>query len=179
MKIIHKGDFRESRWRNGMGRSWDIASDPPGTEDFGWRLATALIEADVPFSDYPGVDRIFTLVEGNGLDLDFEGRSTLNVGRRFVPHPYPCDVPTVCRLRNGPCRALNLFTRRSQWMATAEVLSSGAEIAHDGPILLFALDGAAGLDRGALGVGDAAVTEGHATTDTEGFLFVARLSPQC
>jgi len=30
-----------------------------------------------------------------------------------------------------------------------------------------------------LGEGDAAVTEGHATTDTEGFLFMARLLPQC
>jgi len=179
MKIIRKGDFRETRWRNGMGLSWDIASQPPGTEDFGWRLATALIESDVPFSDYPGVDRIFTLIEGNGLDLDFEGRTTLRVGRRFVPHPYPCDVPTFCRLRDGPCRALNLFTRRGQWSATADVLSSGAEIAHDGPILLFALEGAADLDGAALGEGDAAVTEGHATAETEGFLFMARLLPQC
>ena len=157
MRIIRRQDFREGRWRNGMGVSWDIASDPPGTEDFGWRFATARIEADVPFSLYPDVDRIFTLIAGQGLDLDFEGRPGLAVDRLFVPHPYPCDVPTFCRLRGGPCRALNLFTRRGRWSATADILSSGAEIAHDGPILLFALEGAADVDGAALGEGDAAI----------------------
>jgi hypothetical protein len=179
MRIIRKGEFREGPWRNGMGVSWDIASEPEGAEDFGWRLAIARIDRDVPFSDYPGVDRIFTLIEGNGLDLDFAGGPSLAVERRFVPHPFPCDVPTFCRLRHGPCRALNLFTRRTAWRATVEILSSGAEIAHDGPILLFALEGAADHDGAALGTGDAAVTERHATADTEGFLFVARLSPEC
>ena len=175
MRIIRKQDFREGRWRNGMGVSWDIASDPPEDDDFGWRFATARIEADVPFSHYHGVDRIFTLVEGEGLDLDFEGGETLAVHRRFVPHPYPCDVPTFCRLRNGPCLALNLFMRRGQWSAAAEVLSSGAEIAHPGPILVFALQGAADVNGAALGPGDAAVAAERVSADTEGFLYVARL----
>lgn len=178
MKLICRHDFREGRWRNGMGVSWDIASDAPGRDDFGWRFATALIETDVPFSLYPEVDRIFTLVSGNGLDLAFAGKPGLAVDRLFVPHPYACDVPTYCRLRGGPCLALNLFTRRGRWSATADILSSGAEIAHDGPILLFALQGAADANGAALGEGDAAITDRHVAAHTEGFLFVARLSPQ-
>jgi environmental stress-induced protein Ves len=175
MKIIRKEDYRQSRWRNGMGASWEIASFPPATEDFGWRFATALIETDVPFSFYPDVERIFTLAAGQGLDLDFEGRPGLAVDRLFVPHPYPCDVPTFCRLRGGPCLALNLFTHRDRWSATAEILSSGAEIVHDGPILLFALQGAADADGAALGQGDAAITQDRVKIATEGFLFAARL----
>ena len=175
MRIIRKSEFIEGRWRNGMGMSWDIASDPAGTEDFGWRFAIARIDADVPFSDYPNVDRIFTLIEGNGLDLDFEGRPALAVHRRFVPHPYPCDVPTFCRLRDGACRALNLFTRRGRWRAAADVMSSRAEIAHPGLILLFALKGAADVDGHALAEGDAAIAADGITADTEGFLYAARL----
>jgi uncharacterized protein len=178
MRIIRRQDFRKSRWRNGMGASWEIDSFPSDTEDFGWRFATALIETDVPFSHYRDVDRIFTLISGQGLDLEFAGRPSLAVDRLFLPHPYPCDVPSFCRLRGGPCVALNLFTRRGSWSATVDILSSGAEIAHDGPILFFALEGAADLDGAALGEGDAAITERHATAGTEGFLFVARLSPQ-
>ncbi len=178
MRIIRNDDFREGRWRNGKGVSWDIASDPPGTEDFGWRLATALIETDVPFSLYPDTDRIFTLISGEGLDLDFEGGRSLVVHQQFVPHPFACDVPAYCRLRKGPCRALNLFTRRGAWQATAEILSSGAEITHDGPILLFALAGAADVDEASLGEGDAAVTEGRVRAATEGFLYAARLKAQ-
>jgi environmental stress-induced protein Ves len=175
MQIIRQGDYREGRWRNGVGVSWDIAGDPPGSEDFGWRFAIARIEKDVPFSEYPHADRIFTLIEGDGLDLDFAGRPSLAVERLFVPHPYPCDVPTFCRLRGGPCRALNLFTRRNRWSATADILSSTAEISHAGPILLFALSGSAGVNGQALVQGDSAIAEGQVKSDTEGFLFAARL----
>ena len=80
-------------------------------------FAIARIDDDVPFSSYPEVDRIFTLIEGAGLDLDFDDRPSLVVHRLFVPHFYPCDVKTFCRLRAGPCRALNLFLRRGAWRA--------------------------------------------------------------
>ena len=176
MRIIRKADFVEGRWRNGMGVSWDIASDPPGVDDFGWRFAIARIDADVPFSNYPHVDRVFTLIEGNGLDLAFEGQPGLAVHRRFVPHHYPCDLPTFCYLRDGPCRALNLFTRRGRWRADADILSSGAEIAHTGPVLLFALQGAADVDGHALAEGDAAIAADNVTADSEGFLYAARLT---
>jgi environmental stress-induced protein Ves len=176
MRIIRRSDLVEGRWRNGMGVSWDIASDPPGVDDFGWRFAIARIDADVPFSHYPQVDRIFTLIEGNGLDLAFEGHRSLAVHRRFVPHPYPCDVPTFCHLRDGPCRALNLFTRRGRWRATADILSSGADLAHAGPMLLFALAGAADVNGHALAEGDAAIAADNVTADTEGFLYAARLT---
>jgi environmental stress-induced protein Ves len=175
MKIIRHREFREGRWRNGMGVSWDIASDAAAPDGFGWRFATARIDADVPFSVYPGVDRIFTLFEGGGVDLDFEGIGSFAVHSLFVPYPFSCDVPAFCRLRADTTMALNLFTRREIWSATADVLSSGAEVDHDGPILLFALSGAADVEGQALGQGDAAVAEGHVTADTEGFLFAARL----
>jgi hypothetical protein len=178
MRIIRREDFRQTRWRNGLGTSWDIASSPPDTEDFGWRFATALIETDVPFSLYPGIDRIFTLITGHGLDLAFDGMPGLSVERLFVPHPFPCDVPAFCKLRRGPCRALNLFTRRERWTATADILSSGARIAHDGPILLFALEGAAEAGGAVLRQGDAAVMADRVTAGTEGFLFAARLGPR-
>jgi hypothetical protein len=144
----------------------------------GSTLTIARIDADVPFSSYPDVDRIFTLIAGNGLDLEFEGHRSLAVHRRFVPHPYPCDVPTFCHLRDGPCRALNLFTRRGNWRATADILSSGAELAHPGPILLFALQGAADVNGHTLGEGDAAIAADSITADTEGFLYAARLFAQ-
>jgi environmental stress-induced protein Ves len=175
MRIIRRHDVREGRWRNGLGVAWDIASEPEGREDFGWRFAIARIDRDVPFSIYPGVDRIFTLIEGEGLDLDFASRPPLAVDKHFVPHLYPCDIETVCRLRKGPCRALNLFTRRGTWTAAADILSSGAEIAHDGPILLFALQGAADADGAALEEGDTAIASTHVAADTEGILFAARL----
>jgi environmental stress-induced protein Ves len=175
MEIIRRSSLREGRWRNGLGVSWDIASEPPGVETFGWRFAIARIDTDVPFSLYPDVDRIFTLIAGDGLRLDFEGRSSLIVERRFVPHVFACDIPTSCHLRRGSCHALNLFTRRGQWSASVDVLSSGCDISHDGPILLFALEGAADVNGQVLGEGDAAVAADEVRADTEGFLYAVKM----
>lgn len=180
VRVVRKADFREGRWRNGLGTSWDIASEPPsaGMDDFGWRFATARIDADVPFSAYQQVDRIFTLIEGAGLELAFGNGRKLNVERLFVPHLFACDIPTFCTLSDGPCMALNLFTRRGMWEAQAEILSINAEIAHSGPVLLFALKGRAEAEGEMLEAGDAAVApSGAVRVGASGSLaYAARLS---
>ena len=179
MQVIRAGDFRQGRWLNGMGLSWDIASDPPdaGFKDFCWRFAIARIDADVPFSRYENVDRIFTLLEGNGLALELEGSGAIIVDRMHEPHAFPGDVPTTCRLNNGPCRALNLFLSREAWSGEAMILRGRHSLAHAGPILLFALDGNVQCDGALLNAGDALVTSGTITCDAgSGSLYAALLS---
>lgn len=176
MKIIRREDLKEGRWRNGMGVSWDIASDPPDAADFGWRLAIARIDSDVPFSHYPDIDRVFTLIDGNGLDLDFEDGETLAVHRLFVPHPYACDRPTFCRLKQGPCRALNLFMRRGLWHASVDILSSGADISHPGPIIVHVLQGEADVNGEAMQCGDTLIDQDHVKIRGAGLIYVAKLS---
>ena len=179
MKLIRKSELTEGTWRNGKGLRWDIAAEPPGTEHsghFGWLFGVARIDADVPFSSFPDVERIFTLIEGNGLDLQFEGHPSLAVHDPFVPHPHPCNAPTFCHLRDGPCLTLNLFTRRGHWAARADVHSGRAEIVHPGAILLFALQGEATVNGLALNPGDAAIASDAVTVQTEGFVFAARMT---
>ena len=177
MRVIRAAEFKETRWRNGMGLSWDIASDPPAIEDFGWRFAIARIDADVPFSHYPNTDRVFTLIDGQGLDLDFDGGKTLAVARRFMPNTFACDVPAFCRLRDGPCRALNLFTQRGMWTAAADVVSGATVITQAGPILLFALEGVSRIDDQMLDQGDAAIALERVDVSAAGaLLYAARLT---
>lgn len=179
MRLIRKSDMVQGRWRNGMGVSWDIADWPEGAGagDFGWRFALARIDADVPFSRYPGIDRYFTLVDGDGLDLEFSGSRPLAVGKPHVPHFYPCDVDTFCRLRGGPCLALNLFLKRGAWTARIDIVQGEAILRHDGPILFYALDGEAAVNGQALASGDAAVADTQAAVSAgRAHLYVARLS---
>ena len=123
-KILKSESYREGRWLNGLGLSWDIASAPhdAGAQDFDWRMALAQIDSSLAFSHYPNVDRIFTLIEGRGLDLVFNDRMVLKIDRRFVPNEFPGDVKTACVVNNGPCRALNLFIRRGTWNASVRIL---------------------------------------------------------
>jgi len=180
-RIIASSSFKEGRWLNGMGVSWEIAAEPPGAvgADFGWRFALARIEADVPFSVYPRVDRVFTLIEGAGLDLDVEGFGRVEVHAPFVLHRFPGDCPTSCALRGGPCRSLNLFFDRDAWRAEVEVGQTAAA-GHAGTRLLFVLRGSYLLDGERLACGDAALVDGSVdarATGEDALLYTARLIP--
>lgn len=180
MQVIRAAEFREGRWKNGLGVSWDIASDPPGAgmDDFGWRFAIARIDGDVPFSAYPQVDRVFTLIEGEGLTLEIEGQAPVAVDRRFVPHAFPGDVATACRLHGGPCRALNLFLMRGAWRAEARVERGPVQAKGKGPLLVFALQGGSRVGGQTLEEGDAAITEGNIAVEpgTDAMAYLAALS---
>jgi environmental stress-induced protein Ves len=165
LRLIRQSEMTEGPWRNGMGVSWEIASHKPaGAAEFSWRFAKARIDRDVPFSIYPGVDRVFMQISGNGLDLEFEGGHVLTVHESNVPHAFACDIPLTCKLRDGPCFDLNLFTARGVYQAEASVLKlSGMETLDLANIeaVFFALQGSVVLSGqgGAvqLQMGDAAV----------------------
>src|SRR5258708_12063285 len=92
------------------------------------------------FPSYPNADRIFTLIEGNGLTLKVAGLGALAIHDRFMPHEFPGDAETTCTLKAGPCRALNLFFKRGQWGGGAGISLGGT--ASPGPCatpLLFPL----------------------------------------
>jgi hypothetical protein len=176
--VLPASGFREGRWLNGMGVSWEIAAEPrdAGAADFDWRLAIARIDADVPFSRYPGIDRVFTLIEGKGLTLDLEGRTPLVVRHSFVPHAFPGDLTTSCRLMDGPCRALNLFLRRVAWDADVRILQGAGVLREGGRTLLFALHGDVALADQVLRAGDAAIASGALHYDAgSSALYAARL----
>jgi environmental stress-induced protein Ves len=161
--LFRHNDFREGRWRNGRGVSWDIASDRPG-DVIDWRLAIARIDSDVPFSHYPGIDRIFTLIEGAGLSLDVAGAGVLPVPEPFVPIYFSGDADCTSTLVNGPCRALNLFLRRGVLGARVIIHDGGGatSVGHAGDTLLFVLRGSGRLGDAILGLEDAARINGPA-----------------
>jgi environmental stress-induced protein Ves len=177
---IPAASFREGRWLNGMGVSWDIAAEPPNASasDFGWRFAIARIDADVPFSRYTGVDRVFTLIDGEGLDLDVAGLGRIAVHERFVPHAFPGDADTACTLKGGPCRALNLFLRRGRWRAEIIVTGGPSAVGACDAGLVFALRGGSSIGTDTLLEGDTAIagpTMRIAPHDTGALVYVAQL----
>ena len=188
MRVITTSEFAKGLWKNGRGISWDIATEPSRLgNEFGWRLAIAEIAAGGPFSLYGPVDRVFTLIEGKGVSLDFTDRR-LDVSDVHAPVSFACDVPAACRLNDGPCRALNLFTARGEWTAVAKIIPV-AEIEDIHPAgatcILFALRGECAVAT----AGTVVVMEEGCTTilngcrepvsiaSRNGLVFAAMLSP--
>jgi uncharacterized protein len=102
-------------WRNGGGVTRELLVWPSTAESPDWqlRLSVADIERDGPFSAFPGVQRSFCVLQGQGVELDFAGQLTpCHVGD--APLVFDGAAAPGCRLLGGPTRDLNLMLRGVQ-----------------------------------------------------------------
>jgi environmental stress-induced protein Ves len=151
-------------WKNGGGVTREILARPEGADmaDFVWRVSLADVGADGPFSAFADVDRILTMVEGEGMDLTVGGEPR-RVDTRFVPQAFPGDLPTDCRLLGGPVVNLNVMWRRGgQVTPTVTVTHPRLPLAVPPTALIVALDGTAEVAGLTLGRYDAALLTGEA-----------------
>jgi uncharacterized protein len=151
-------------WKNGLGRTAEIAREPPSGDGFDWRISIATIGSDGPFSAFVGCDRTLVPIAGGGLALDFEDGSTLS-GEIFEPIRFAGDRPCQGRLLAGPARDLNVITRRGAARHRLEIISPSRDIATSGTTsVVIAIHGAltmAGNDAlWRLGTGDALRIDG-------------------
>ena len=131
-RLLSAREFRRMPWKNGGGRTAEIAAWPVGgDEGFAWRVAIAEIERDGPFSTYPGVDRTFVLLDGDGVVLEHDGvEVALSV--QHEPYRFPGEAAIECRLVGGPSRAYNLMLRRER--AHGRLVIADAATAIAGPV---------------------------------------------
>lgn len=118
------------RWKNGLGETAEIAIVPEGAtlEAFEWRVSMARLEADGPFSAFPGVDRTLTVVAGAGLRLAVAGLPAAELTPGSAPFPFPGDRAAAATLLGGPVTDLNVMTRRGHWWHRVARFESGARL---------------------------------------------------
>ncbi len=135
MKLLPAAARSSQPWKNGLGVSQVIATDPEGAgfDTLRWQVSTTGFGADCPFSSLPGLDRWFTLIEGAGVELQCEdvpaGKlQMLRVDRPFVPHAFRGDWRTDCRMLGGAVRVLNVMCRRGGATAVVEMVKAEGEL---------------------------------------------------
>ena len=116
MHILRAGNYRRMKWRNGGGETAEIAVSPEdaGLDDFDWRVSMARVESAGPFSLFPGVYRTLSILEGEGVVLDIEGRLPVRLTGVSEPYGFPADVAVHAGLVGGPITDLNVMTRRGR-----------------------------------------------------------------
>ncbi|MFC8670877.1 HutD family protein [Streptomyces sp. NPDC057199] len=132
-------EYRSMPWKNGGGITREVASDavqaplaPAEPADgFDWRVSVADVDAGGFFSAFPGIDRVITLVEGEGMVLTVDG--TPHPVGPLSPFAFSGDAATDCRLEAGAVRNMNVMTRRSRATAKVRIITvtatRGAEMA--------------------------------------------------
>lgn len=114
-KRIEAGDLHPVPWKNGGGMTTELATggDKQSPDGWSWRISMADVASDGPFSAFPGVDRLICVVEGEGMDLQFQDGGRLALERDRVM-AFAGDVRAEGRLREGPVRDFNLMANRAR-----------------------------------------------------------------
>lgn len=107
MKIVHWVDAPALRWRNGGGVTRELLAWP-SPDDWRLRLSVADVASNGPFSCFPGVTRLFAVLEGAGVRLDWPDR---HIELRVPDEPILFDgaAAPVASLLDGPVRDFNLM----------------------------------------------------------------------
>lgn len=163
--LLPASGHADMAWRNGLGRTAEIARHPASGDAFDWRLSIATIGADGPFSAFPGCDRTLVPIEGGGLALDFVDGTTLS-GGLFEPIRFAGDQPCHGRLLGAVrTRDLNAITRRDAASHDVAVVGAPGRVENGADILfVVALSGSISVSCGArswdLAPGDALRVDG-------------------
>ena len=106
MKLVSISAIPPQPWKNGGGLTRELALS---TDDHGliWRLSVADVASAGPFSEFPGLKRVLTVIEGQGLLLRHE-RGVIKAPKG-EPVRFDGDLAIDCDLIGGAVRDFNLI----------------------------------------------------------------------
>lgn len=156
--IIRLRDCPSQAWKNGLGRTREIAVQPPtaGSDDFLWRVSIAEVDSAAPFSCFPGIDRQIVLLDGDGFTMLLDGNRSHALTTPFVPFAFAGETRVDVALVGGATRDFNLMVRRNHLRGNVQAWSDpGVRIPDPTTMLVFCARGEIDTVDGRLDVGDA------------------------
>jgi len=144
-KVLKAQDHRRMPWKNGGGVTVEIAIHPinASVDNFDWRISTAIVANDGPFSTFPDIDRTLSVLEGDGIVLNVEGAET-TLTPETAPFAFMADASSGARLIKGPITDLNVMTRRLSFAHQVDrIITNDLAIveAERGTVLVFCAEG--------------------------------------
>ncbi|ENX22948.1 hypothetical protein F892_02191 [Acinetobacter vivianii] len=120
IKQLSSTDYRQMLWKNGAGYTVELArSAGENLDTFDWRISMADVKSAGDFSRFNGMQRILTVLEGQGIELSIDDKHESLTILQSVQ--FSGDSATRCELIDGPIRDFNLifdpkqFHARLQW----------------------------------------------------------------
>lgn len=118
-------DYPRMPWKNGAGSTEEITRDAgTGLDGFGWRLSIADVGESGPFSMFDGYQRIISVIEGAGMQLDVDGHQSPEL-TLFDALAFSGNSEVVCTLLEGPIRDFNLIYSPQRYRARLQWLKAG------------------------------------------------------
>lgn len=119
MEITRFDQLDVSPWKNGGGVTREISRHEADGKLL-WRLSIADVGAEGPFSPFPRLERLLTVIEGGGMTLELEGNTPL-AAKLFEPVRFSGNEAINGLLPNGPCRDFNVIWDPERVAASIDV----------------------------------------------------------
>lgn len=120
IKQLSSTDYRQMLWKNGAGYTVELArSAGESLDTFDWRISMADVKSAGDFSRFNGMQRILTVLEGQGIEFSIDDKHESLTTLQSVQ--FSGESATRCELIDGPIRDFNLiydpkqFHARLQW----------------------------------------------------------------
>jgi len=138
LQLLRAHDYPRMPWKNGGGFTEEITRDTgAGLEGFGWRLSIADIEASGGFSSFAGYQRIITVLQGDGMRLNVDGRDSRPL-LPFDAFAFCGESQVGCTLLGGPIRDFNLIYAPGRYRARLQWFNGGTRLySAAGTVLVF------------------------------------------
>jgi environmental stress-induced protein Ves len=122
MRIIPPTEFKSMPWKNGGGITREVLKEERDGKLL-WRLSIAEVASDGPFSLFPGLSRILTVIEGEGLLLQAPDRTLCALP--FYPVAFSGDLPISSKRIGGDVRDFNVIFDAGSVRADLSVHTGG------------------------------------------------------
>ena len=131
MKLISFDELVATPWKNGGGVTRELACYPAGAalDDFLWRISIAEVNRSGPFSAFPGIDRVITLLEGDGMQLIFSDGAQHALTTPLLPYHFRGERIVKAQLAGTASQDFNLMLRRDAVDGSLRIRHEIGEIA--------------------------------------------------
>jgi environmental stress-induced protein Ves len=168
--------FKISRWKNGAGVTAEIDIQPAGADflaaDFEWRLSSASIEEENRFSQFPGYDRLLTVLSGEGLIINSQ-----EIGP-FEFFEFQGEHPIDCSLIENAVEDLGVIYKRGKYECSMQILEATSPMhlkLEDGTHFFLSLSNPATVDETELEAPNFLKLEGAGRIEVSGSEFPVHL----
>ncbi|MFJ4027830.1 HutD family protein [Paenarthrobacter sp. NPDC089989] len=132
MEIIRFADIHPEPWRNGGGVTREIASHPKAASAqdgaWDWRLSIADVAKAGDFSNFPGMERVLTIIDGDLMLLTVDG--TEHPLEKYRPFRFSGEAPSSATLPTGDIRDLNIIARADKFKGFASIVELSKKRPH-------------------------------------------------
>lgn len=143
ISLLKNQNYAMMPWKNGRGFTSEIAIFPTQStlseNNFSWRLSSAEVAENGPFSGFPGCDRYLAIIEGLGLKLQFENESKLIDQNSFIQ--FSGEEKVFSELINGKIKDLNLIVKKNIHDIQFSILNTSVNKLSKGTSIIFVMEG--------------------------------------